>query len=194
MDDFKAEDWEHSSEVYKKLTHSTFAKCQALYNKTSRSAINAEIVQEESKNTVHSAQQHKNLVYNSAERKIRILKEQGEASLPNICASFKIKMLNPAEISYLSEYCIVTKPVSMALNILQSETNTQMGWLLPTIYLLESKLKKIETSVKVCFPLFMLSGKVYKSASGSSWKIQNSLVLQFFFQNSKRHGQTRPTS
>lgn len=125
---------------------------------------------------------------------IRILKEQGEASLPNICASFKIKMLNPAEISYLSEYCIVTKPVSMALNILQSETNTQMGWLLPTIYLLESKLKKIETSVKVCFPLFMLSGKVYKSASGSSWKIQNSLVLQFFFQNSKRHGQTRPTS
>jgi len=41
----------------------------------------------------------------------------------------------------------------MALNILQSETNTQMGWLLPTIYLLDSKLKKMEASVKVCLPL-----------------------------------------
>lgn len=34
---------------YKKLTLSTFAKCQALYNKTSKSTINAEIVQEECK-------------------------------------------------------------------------------------------------------------------------------------------------
>lgn len=45
------------------------------------------------------------------------------------------------------------KPISMALNILQSETNTQMGWLLPTIYLLDSKLKKMEASIKVCLPL-----------------------------------------
>ncbi|KAL1252762.1 hypothetical protein QQF64_017455 [Cirrhinus molitorella] len=42
------------------------------------------------------------------------------------------------------------KPVSMALNVLQSETNTQMGWQLPTIYLLDSKLKKMEASIKVC--------------------------------------------
>lgn len=45
------------------------------------------------------------------------------------------------------------KPISMALNILQSETNTQMGWLLPTICLLDSKLKKMEASIKVCLPL-----------------------------------------
>ncbi|XP_016315579.1 uncharacterized protein LOC107668272 [Sinocyclocheilus anshuiensis] len=65
------------------------------------------------------------------------------------CTAFKIKMLNPAEVSYLSEYCIVMKLVSMALNILQSETNTQMGWLLPTICLLDPKLKKMEASIKV---------------------------------------------
>lgn len=45
------------------------------------------------------------------------------------------------------------KPISMALNIFQSKTNTQMGWLLPTIYLLDSKLKKMEASIKVCLPL-----------------------------------------
>ncbi|KAB5562398.1 hypothetical protein PHYPO_G00017370 [Pangasianodon hypophthalmus] len=92
-------------------------------------------------------------MYSAAERVMRILKEQGEASLRNVRAAFTMKMLNPAEVSYLSEYCIVMKPVSMALNILQSETNTQMGWLLPTIYLLDSKLKKMEASVKVCLPL-----------------------------------------
>ncbi len=66
-----------------------------------------------------------------------------------------INRLNPADVSYLSEYCIVMKPVSMALNILQSETNTQMGWLIPTIYLLDSKLKKMEASIKACLPLIL---------------------------------------
>ncbi|XP_056110598.1 uncharacterized protein LOC130088018 [Rhinichthys klamathensis goyatoka] len=151
VDASKAED---SSEVFKKLSRSTFAKCQALYNKTSRSAISAEIVQEECKlQFIQPNHTRWNSVYNAAERVMRILKEQGEASLRNVCAAFKIKMLNPAEVSYLSEYCIVMKPVSMALNILQSETNTQMGWLLPTIYLLDSKLKKMEASVKVCLSL-----------------------------------------
>ncbi|MCI4377133.1 hypothetical protein PGIGA_G00200140, partial [Pangasianodon gigas] len=125
VDASKAED---SSEVYKKLTRSTFAKCQALYNKTNQSAINAEIVQEECKlQFIQPNHTRWNSVYSAAERVMRILKEQGEASLRN--------------------------PVSMALNILQSETNTQMGWLLPTIYLLDSKLKKMEASVKVCLPL-----------------------------------------
>ncbi|XP_053089505.1 uncharacterized protein LOC128317070 [Pangasianodon hypophthalmus] len=128
VDASKAED---SSEVYKKLPRSTFAKCQALYNKTSRSAINAEIVQEECKlQFIQPNHTRWNSVYSAAERVMRILKEQGEASLQN--------------------------PVSMALNILESETNTQMGWLLPTIYLLESKfrkMEKMEASVKVCLPL-----------------------------------------
>ncbi|KAJ8405309.1 hypothetical protein AAFF_G00323000 [Aldrovandia affinis] len=47
------------------------------------------------------------------------------------------------------------KPLVRALNILQSETNTHMGWLLPTIYQLEVKLKRMATAnnVKVCLPL-----------------------------------------
>ncbi|KAJ8358396.1 hypothetical protein AAFF_G00010350 [Aldrovandia affinis] len=66
-----------------------------------------------------------------------------------------ISRLNPAEIAFLSEYCTVMKPLVRALNILQSETNTHMGWLLPTIYQLEVKLKRMATAnkVKVCLPL-----------------------------------------
>lgn len=61
--------------------------------------------------------------------------------------------LSPAEIVFLTEYCTVMKPVVKALNILQSETNTHMGWLLPVIFQLQAKLSRLETSSKMCLPL-----------------------------------------
>lgn len=45
------------------------------------------------------------------------------------------------------------RPIAKALDILQAETNSHMGWLLPTIYLLEDKLLRLESSIKVCYPL-----------------------------------------
>lgn len=44
-------------------------------------------------------------------------------------------------------------PLVKALNILQSETNTHMGWLLPVIFQLQAKLSNLETSSKICLPL-----------------------------------------
>lgn len=61
--------------------------------------------------------------------------------------------LSPAEIAFFTEYCTVVKPVVKALNILQSETNTHMGWLLLVIFQLQAKLRRLETSSKVCLPL-----------------------------------------
>lgn len=45
------------------------------------------------------------------------------------------------------------KPVVKSLNILQSETTTHMGWLLPVIFQLQAKLIRLETSSKMCSPL-----------------------------------------
>ena len=56
-------------------------------------------------------------------------------------------------MSFLEQYVFVMKPMAAALNILQSETNAYMGWLLPTIYILEEKLVNMESSAKVCLPL-----------------------------------------
>nr|XP_023659429.1 uncharacterized protein LOC111839602 [Paramormyrops kingsleyae] len=58
-------------------------------------------------------------------------------------------MLNPAEVGFLREYCITMKPLLKASNILQSESSVYLGWLLPVIHQLQSKLNRLET----CMPL-----------------------------------------
>ncbi|XP_019218957.2 uncharacterized protein LOC109203673 isoform X2 [Oreochromis niloticus] len=60
---------------------------------------------------------------------------------------------NPAEMGFLVEYTAVMKPVAMALNILQGESSVHMGFLLPTLYQLLEKLRKLESSCKMCRPL-----------------------------------------
>lgn len=61
--------------------------------------------------------------------------------------------LSPAEIAFLSKYCTVMKSVAKALNILQSELSTHMGWLLLVIFQLQAKLKRLEASSEMRLPL-----------------------------------------
>lgn len=56
-------------------------------------------------------------------------------------------------MGFLVEYAAVMKPVAMALNILQGESSVHMGLLLPTLYQLRDKLKRLESSCKMCTPL-----------------------------------------
>lgn len=60
---------------------------------------------------------------------------------------------NPAELAFLTEYTTTMTPVAQAINVLQAETNVQMGWLLPTITLLTAKLEKAKVPLKYCKPL-----------------------------------------
>lgn len=60
---------------------------------------------------------------------------------------------NPAELAFLSEFAVVMNPVAQATNILQAETNVQMGWLLPTIKQLKMKLDRAKLPLTYCKPL-----------------------------------------
>lgn len=46
----------------------------------------------------------------------------------------------PVELAFLSEYAKTMSPVAKALGVLQGEASVQMGWLVPTITLLRTKL------------------------------------------------------
>ncbi|RXN37797.1 transposase [Labeo rohita] len=51
-------------------------------------------------------------------------------------------------------------PVAKALDVLQGETSVQMGWLVPTITLLRTKLQHLHVASKFCQPLIaaLISG------------------------------------
>ncbi|KAK6306630.1 hypothetical protein J4Q44_G00235550 [Coregonus suidteri] len=70
-----------------------------------------------------------------------------------LCTDFEVPMFNSAELTFLTEYAATMSPVAKAINILLAETNVQMGWLLPTINLLITKLDQIKLSLKYCKPL-----------------------------------------
>ncbi|KAG5840883.1 hypothetical protein ANANG_G00193410 [Anguilla anguilla] len=94
-----------------------------------------------------------NSLFLAVERILTIIKDQGEGSIRTVCSTLKLPMLNPVEISFLDEYSRTMSPVAKAINILQGEVNVQMGWLLPTLNLLISKLDRIWINSKYCKPL-----------------------------------------
>ncbi|KAI7791423.1 hypothetical protein IRJ41_018873 [Triplophysa rosa] len=152
------------SDTYKRLSRSAFAKCSALWNKTSRSVLAFETVERECKlQFLRPNQTRWNSLFLAVERLVRIQKEQGEQAIRNVCTALKIKMLNTAELGFLAEYATVMKPVAMALNLLQGESSVHMGFLLPTLHQLQDKLKRLESTCKVCQPLLKaLQGGILK--------------------------------
>ncbi|XP_041700915.1 uncharacterized protein LOC121537326 [Coregonus clupeaformis] len=89
----------------------------------------------------------------AVERLLRIVKDKGEAAVRVLCPDFEVPMFNPAELTFLTEYAATMSPVTKAINILQAETNVQMGWLLPSINLLITKLDRFKLSLRYCKPL-----------------------------------------
>ncbi|XP_072536994.1 zinc finger BED domain-containing protein 4-like [Salminus brasiliensis] len=142
------------NDAYKRLSHAAFEKCQAIWNRSGLSYMAAEIVEDKRKlQLIRPSQSLWNSTYVAVERILRIIQEEGEDVIRNVCEELRVKMLSPAKIAFLTEYCTVMKPVVRALNILQSETSTHMGWLLPVIFQLQAKLSRLKTSSKMCLPL-----------------------------------------
>lgn len=53
------------------------------------------------------------------------------------------------ELAFLAEYAKTMSPVAKALDVLQGETSVQMGWLVPTITLLRTKLQQLKSRLQV---------------------------------------------
>lgn len=82
-----------ANETYKKLSRSAFAKCHALWNKTSRSTMAHETVERECKlQFLRPNQTRWSSLFFAVERIVCIHREQGEQAIRNVCTALKIKM------------------------------------------------------------------------------------------------------
>ena len=79
----------------------------------------------------------------------------------------------PVELAFLAEYAKTMSPVAKALDVLQGETSVQMGWLVPTITLLRTKLQHLHVASKFCEPLITAILQALKNASEGCLPIQS---------------------
>lgn len=84
----------------------------------------------------------------------------------NIC--LMPNRLSPVDTPFLTEYFSV-KPGVKVLNILQTETNIHIGWLLPVIFQLKEKLGR-ETSSNMILPLIRAIQEGVQKRFGGGWK------------------------
>ncbi|KAL1248758.1 hypothetical protein QQF64_032974 [Cirrhinus molitorella] len=147
--------------LYKRLSRSTFAKCSSLWNKSSRSTTASEVIEHHCKlQLVRPVATRWNSLFSAVERIVRITREQGEGALAAVCSELDTPKFTPVELAFLAEYAKTMSPVAKALDVLQGETSVQMGWLVPTITLLRTKLQHLHVASKFCEPLIaaLLSG------------------------------------
>jgi hypothetical protein len=106
--------------AYKKLSRSKFAKCQALWNKQSRSNIAAEVIHDAfGLQLVVPNQTRWNSMYSSVERINRLIGEKGLDVLNGVCDKLDLPQFRRAEVAFIAEYVTVMKPLAQALDILQ---------------------------------------------------------------------------
>jgi hypothetical protein len=141
--------------AYKKISRSTFGKCQALWNKQSRSPLAADTVKDicDIYLVLPNATRW-NSHYDACARLVKI----GENKLLLLSDALGVQNFRPQEIQFLIEYCHVMEPVAQVLDILQSESKMYMGYLLPTISTLKTRLYAMQNGTEVknlrfCVPL-----------------------------------------
>ena len=123
--------------------------------KQNTSCINRETVEKHLNNLfVLKNDTRWNSSYNALFRLNMFIKKQ-LCGLQQVMTSFGVELFRPVEIVYIKEYVKVMRPMVDALDILQGEKNVGMGFLLPTITILQRKLQsmKEDSNITECKPL-----------------------------------------
>lgn len=127
-----------SSSLSKNLYRSSFGKCIALWNKTSRSTLAADKMSEKLKRKLLVPSPTRwNSQYDAVSRVI----ENSSAVLNEFCNDIGVRSFTEKELAFLKEYCVVLEPLSKGLDILQGEDHCYYGSLLPTLHTIVKKTK-----------------------------------------------------
>lgn len=112
------EKWLSSNSDTRAVYRSAIAKCSALWTKASRSTLASE--------TVEKFRRRKLLVptttrWNSFYEALCRVIDIPITDLHNLCTQLGIRCITDREYQFIKEYCVLLKPLAMALNILQGE-------------------------------------------------------------------------
>jgi hypothetical protein len=124
-----------------KLQKSSFAKCQGIWNKVSRSTQASESVKELcSKSLITQVCTRWNSFFDSITSLFSV-----EDCLPGICKATGTPEFKSTEIEFLKQYTLCVKPIAQGLDRLQGENCTFYGELIPTLLSLQEKLKRTKS-------------------------------------------------
>uniref|UniRef100_A0A672HM29 BED-type domain-containing protein n=1 Tax=Salarias fasciatus TaxID=181472 RepID=A0A672HM29_SALFA len=130
----------------KAVYRSSTAKCMAIWNKTSRSTVASEVVDDVlSKKLNVPCSTRWNSFYDAVSRIVEI----PATDLSAITHSLQLKCLSDKELHFLKEYCATMKPLTVVLDILQGEDSCHYGTLLPALETLMSKTLEVKDSLTV---------------------------------------------
>ena len=75
-------------------------------------------------------------------------------ALKQVFKHFDADYFRPAEEGFLLEYVKIVRPIAEALDVLQGDLKISVGYLLPTLTILKSKLRKLDSqNPKHCKPM-----------------------------------------
>jgi hypothetical protein len=82
-----------------------------------------------------------------------VIEKHSNDTIAEVFQSLDVPLFRPNEVTFLKEYCLVMHPLAIALDILQAETKCYIGYLLPTLYSLRTKLLALMPTLTVAAPL-----------------------------------------
>uniref|UniRef100_A0A3Q4MX68 BED-type domain-containing protein n=1 Tax=Neolamprologus brichardi TaxID=32507 RepID=A0A3Q4MX68_NEOBR len=139
------EKWLQANEA-KFIYRSATSECSAMWTKANRSSVASELVDNFfKKKLIVPVSTRWNSFHDALSRITDILL----AELNTVCTQFGIKCFTDREYLFLKEYCIVLKPLTVALDILQGEENCFFGILLPTLEILMSRTLALQDELKL---------------------------------------------
>lgn len=121
----------------RKVYRSAMGKCAAIWNKAHRSSAAAEAVEDIANMKVCvPCVTRWSSEYMAISKLIGLTQDQ----LDDICGRLGVSRLHPHEMTFLKEYVAVLQPLAQSIDLLQGEKKCYLGFLIPTILSLKSKL------------------------------------------------------
>jgi len=164
---------------FKKFYRKMIGKCSAMWSKQNMSPLAAEKIHETLGVYFKTPNKTRwNCMYDALLQLKNILNAQnGLDKINQVLDYCEIQRFTLQEIQLMNEYCDVMSPLADTLDFLQGEESMYMGFLLPSLYALEKKLKAIDNKKLVyCTPLLQIIIESIKTRFEPIWK-KNELIL-----------------